>query len=154
MLPDASLYSSILQLVDRKDVELIDRHSDVRHGKHDNVSHQAKSSPQPPQKVKATIFPSLKVSLDKLYEPLWMKGTYVALLGAMTFVVICSSSVFSTATAVTATEFGVSQDLIRLDIRSLRAKFCYWFRRLYSMPVKFLSLPITLSSYFKFRGFG
>jgi len=46
--------------------------------------------------------------------PMWKKWLYAVLLGSMTLVVTFASSVFSTATAVTAAEFGVSDEVMVL----------------------------------------
>ena len=114
MLPEAHLNSSTRQLVDRNDFELLDRDSEAQHGKHDHVPHQSIPSPQPAYEANVVVFSGPDDPLNPQNKPLWLKWTYAALLGAMTFVVTFSSSVFSTATAVTATEFGVSQEVMTL----------------------------------------
>ncbi|MCJ1229926.1 hypothetical protein MMC12_006597 [Toensbergia leucococca] len=55
---------------------------------------------------------------DDPYNPqnmaLWKKWVYAAILGSMTLVVTFASSVFSTATMVTADEFGVASEVTTL----------------------------------------
>ena len=111
---DAYSNSSTRDLVDVGAFELLDRDPEAPLASHVVVPVQSMPSPHKDRETNIVNFAGPDDPLNPQNKPAWLKWTYATLLGAMTFVVTFSSSVFSTATAATAIEFSVSQEVMTL----------------------------------------
>ena len=111
---DAHLNSSTRNLVNTDDFELANIDSEAQAGNYEGPPQPSRPLSQQAQQDNIVVFTGPDDPLNPQNKPLWLKWTYAGLLGAMTFVVTFSSSVFSTATGVTADEFGVSQEVMTL----------------------------------------
>ena len=114
MVLDGHSNSSTRKLVERDDFELLNIDPEAQTGNYEGPPQPFRPLPPQAQQDNIVVFTGPDDPLDPQNYPLWLKWTYASLLGAMTFVVTFSSSVFSTATGVTAREFGVSQEVMVL----------------------------------------
>lgn len=80
----------------------------------ESVLHTPTFLPQQPDDPNIIVFDGPNDQLNPQSLPVWLKWVYAVLLGLITFVATFASSVFSTATEVTAREFGVSQEVMTL----------------------------------------